>query len=63
MFLNFRNFDKNILAGYRWLSAHYLPGDKIFLFGMRSYHQVTMAKLDYYKDFRVALTKFALWPE
>jgi len=29
----FRNFEKAILAGYRWLSDHYLPGDKIFMFG------------------------------
>ena len=32
--LKFRNFEKIVLAGYRWLSAHYQPGDKIFLFGM-----------------------------
>jgi uncharacterized protein (DUF2235 family) len=29
-----RNFEKVILAGYRWLSEKYEPGDKIFLFGI-----------------------------
>jgi uncharacterized protein (DUF2235 family) len=32
--LKFRNFEKIVLAGYRWLSTHYQPGDRIFLFGM-----------------------------
>ncbi|KAJ7887979.1 hypothetical protein B0H13DRAFT_2533677, partial [Mycena leptocephala] len=27
------NFERVVLAGYRWLSNHYQPGDKIFLFG------------------------------
>ncbi|KAJ7627789.1 hypothetical protein DFH06DRAFT_1272916 [Mycena polygramma] len=27
------NFEKVVIAGYRWLSNHYQPGDKIFLFG------------------------------
>ncbi|KAJ7900848.1 hypothetical protein B0H13DRAFT_1883251 [Mycena leptocephala] len=27
------NFDRAVLAGYRWLSNHYRPGDRIFLFG------------------------------
>ena len=29
----FRNFERVILAGYRWLSDKYVDGDKIFLFG------------------------------
>ncbi|KAJ7484542.1 hypothetical protein FB451DRAFT_1232827 [Mycena latifolia] len=28
-----RNFERGVLAGYRWLSNHYQPGDRIFLFG------------------------------
>ncbi|KZP06946.1 hypothetical protein FIBSPDRAFT_841671 [Athelia psychrophila] len=28
-----RNFEKVILAAYRWLSERYKPGDRIFLFG------------------------------
>ncbi|KIM74194.1 hypothetical protein PILCRDRAFT_53507, partial [Piloderma croceum F 1598] len=28
------NFEKGIFARYCWLSNHYQPGDKIFLFGM-----------------------------
>lgn len=32
--LYFRNFEKIVVAAYRWLSDHYQPGDKIFLFGM-----------------------------
>ncbi|KAJ7167522.1 hypothetical protein C8R46DRAFT_1093281 [Mycena filopes] len=27
------NFEKVVIAGYRWLSNHYEPGDRIFLFG------------------------------
>ncbi|KAI9455298.1 hypothetical protein F5148DRAFT_1226410 [Russula earlei] len=35
------NFDAKVLAGYRWLSEQYLPGDKIFLFGFsRGAYQV-----------------------
>jgi hypothetical protein len=33
VFMTCRNFDRAILAGYRWLSNHYRPGDRIFLFG------------------------------
>ncbi|KAJ7117544.1 hypothetical protein C8R44DRAFT_626670 [Mycena epipterygia] len=29
------NFEKGVLAGYRWLCNHYRPGHKIFLFGMQ----------------------------
>ena len=32
-FILIRNFEKVILAGYRWLSDNYIDGDKIFLFG------------------------------
>ncbi|KIM73856.1 hypothetical protein PILCRDRAFT_14925 [Piloderma croceum F 1598] len=31
--LTFRNFEKILLAGYRWLSENYVHGDKIFVFG------------------------------
>ncbi|KAF8347215.1 hypothetical protein F5887DRAFT_882049 [Amanita rubescens] len=35
------NFEKVILAGYRWLSDKYKPGDRIFLFGFsRGAYQV-----------------------
>ncbi|KAJ7117550.1 hypothetical protein C8R44DRAFT_790986 [Mycena epipterygia] len=35
------NFEKGVLAGYRWLCNHYRPGHKIFLFGFsRGAHQV-----------------------
>ncbi|KAJ7135949.1 hypothetical protein C8R44DRAFT_608626 [Mycena epipterygia] len=35
------NFERGVLAGYRWLSNHYRPGDKIFLFGFsRGAHQI-----------------------
>ncbi|KAF8814000.1 hypothetical protein BYT27DRAFT_7219939 [Phlegmacium glaucopus] len=35
------NFEKVILAGYRWLSDNYMDGDKIFLFGFsRGAYQV-----------------------
>ncbi|KAJ6589856.1 hypothetical protein DFH09DRAFT_217728 [Mycena vulgaris] len=35
------NFDRAVLAGYRWLSDHYRPGDRIFLFGFsRGAYQV-----------------------
>ena len=30
---SFRNFEKTILAAYRWLSDNYEEGDCIFLFG------------------------------
>lgn len=29
----FRRFDKIIIGGYRWLSNHYRPGDRIYLLG------------------------------
>jgi len=32
--LTIRNFEQVVLAGYRWLSDKYEPGDKIFLFGV-----------------------------
>ena len=31
--LAFRNFERVLLAGYRWLSVNYKPGDKVFIFG------------------------------
>ena len=30
---SFRNFEKTVLAAYRWLSDNYQPGDCICLFG------------------------------
>jgi hypothetical protein len=34
-FFFLRNFERVILAGYRWLSDNYVDGDRIFLFGKR----------------------------
>ncbi|KZT23581.1 hypothetical protein NEOLEDRAFT_1069304 [Neolentinus lepideus HHB14362 ss-1] len=32
------NFERTILAAYRWLSEKYVRGDRIFLFGIPSHH-------------------------
>jgi len=57
--LNFRNFEQGVFAGYRRLSNHYQPGDKIFLFGMLPLSRTSTKYADSLclKGFLVAPTK------
>jgi hypothetical protein len=33
----YRNFEKIVIAAYRWLSENYQEGDRIYLFGEKYY--------------------------
>jgi hypothetical protein len=61
IFFFFRNFERVVLAGYRWLSDNYVDGDKIFLFGKELLLTSPQASLTVIQGFPVGLTKLAYW--
>ena len=58
-FYMLRDFERTVLAAYRWLSDNYEPGDCIFLFGMSEIHFVQVALLNIFQGFLGVLFKFA----
>ncbi len=53
-----RDFERTVLAAYRWLSDNYEPGDCIFLFGKSEVSFPHLALLNLFQDFLGVLFKF-----
>ena len=47
----FRNFERTVLAAYRWLSDNYEEGDCIFLFGEYMYYRQLILATDPFAGF------------